>query len=331
MVPLALERAAREVVRRYPLVGPNDSLDSLGNHGGFSGASLWRVGTAAGPMCLKAWPAEGPSAARLAWIHGLMRRAHCCDLHFLPKIHTTRDGSTYVVQANRLWDLTDWMAGQADFHERPSPTRLAEACRALALVHGVWASEVTAGPSPAIARRLTCYREWTAVRRSGWQPSNCGNETFDTLGKRAWELLKRWLDWIPRTLATWSNQTLPLQPCFCDLWHDHVLYERDRLSALIDHGGLKPDHIAVDLARLLGSMAWEDGNLRSAGFNAYTQLRSLTWKEESLVSALDETGTIVGLANWLDWLFRRQRAFENPATVQSRLGELVSRVEGWHK
>jgi hypothetical protein len=43
--------------------------------GGFSGAQLWRLETVAGPLCLRRWPAEHPSAQRLTLIHNVLRHA----------------------------------------------------------------------------------------------------------------------------------------------------------------------------------------------------------------------------------------------------------------
>ena len=60
-----------------------------------------------------------------------------------------------------------------------------------------------------------------------------------------------------------------MQPCLCDPWHDHVLFTGDQVSGVIDYGSVKEDHIAVDLARLLGSLVEDDENAWSIGLKAY--------------------------------------------------------------
>ena len=90
-----------------------------------------------------------------------------------------------------------------------------------------------------------------------------------------------------------------LQPCLCDVWHDHVLFEGDAVTGLVDYGGVKVDNVATDLARLLGSLAGDDPVLRDAGLRAYSRLRPLSLAEEALVPVLDRTGTLLGIANWL--------------------------------
>jgi len=65
------------------------------------------------------------------------------------------------------------------------------------------------------------------------------------------------------------------------------------------------------------------------GLIAYTGLRSLSWEVQSLVHILDETGTIIAVANWLKWLYRDQKPFGDRMAVAPRLSKLVDRMEKW--
>ena len=98
---------------------------------------------------------------------------------------------------------------------------------------------------------------------------------------------------------------------------------------MIDYGAAKTDHVAVDLARLLGSMIADDAAMRDVGFRAYAQLRPLSPEEQELVVHLDRTGTIIGMANWLKWLYRDRKRFDDYQAVAARLADLVQRVERW--
>src|SRR5205823_4370304 len=130
-------------------------LAYLANHGGFSGACLWRVTSEGTTYCLRAWPQGDPSAERLQWIHELMDVASGHRLEFVPAIHRTRDKQTWVEHAGRFWELSTWMAGAADFHQKPSRGRLESSCVALARLHIAWSgSGRTKGNCPAIERRL---------------------------------------------------------------------------------------------------------------------------------------------------------------------------------
>jgi Ser/Thr protein kinase RdoA (MazF antagonist) len=271
-------------------------------------------------------------AERLGWIHRLMRLAQESGLSFVPLVFSTHRGGTWIEHAERFWDLTSWRPGQADFHNRPDPARLEAACVALARLHRAWASvSPSVGRSPGIERRLECARQWAALIRSGWQPRFAAHDFVRPWAERAWGLVRRYIDTIPRALASWAERPVPLQPCLCDIWHDHVLFEGNTVTGLIDYGGIKPDQVAVDLARLLGSMVGDHREKRATGLCAYTRLRPLSLEEEALVPILDETGTLVGLANWLKWLYREEKLFEDQSAVARRLATLVERVESWNQ
>lgn len=314
------------------MICPKGGPVALGNRGGFSGARLWRIDGAAGAYCLRAWPSGDPAPQRLHWIHGLMKAARGADLEFVPAIAATEDGRSWVTHAGRLWDLTSWMPGRADFQEHPTPARLEAACTTLARLHGIWFSIADqVGPCPAVKRRLEIARNWIGLIRSGWQPP-FGLDAGDPVrpwAEKAWYLSRALIDTVPPALETWAERVVPLQPCLCDIWHDHVLFAGDTVTGLIDYGGVKFDHVAVDLARLLGSMVEDNADERSAGLRAYARLRPLSWEEEALVHLLDETGAIIALANWLKWLYREGKRFEDRTAVAQRLAKLVQRVEKW--
>src|SRR5262245_2306068 len=138
MSPIPSEPAAQEVLRLYGLRPCEYSAHFLGNHGGFSGAGLWRVQQAGRQFCLRAWPSNERSPGHLLEIHRLMRWARAADLTFVPEVWFTPDFLSSVEHADRLWDLTEWLSGRADFHEHPTARRLEAALTALAHLHAVW-------------------------------------------------------------------------------------------------------------------------------------------------------------------------------------------------
>jgi Ser/Thr protein kinase RdoA (MazF antagonist) len=103
----------------------------------------------------------------------------------------------------------------------------------------------------------------------------------------------------------------------------------DTVSGIIDHGNAKFDSVAVDLARMLGSMVGDDADAQVEGLDAYADVRPLSDVERSLVPLLDRTGVLLGIANWLLWLFWEKRQYDDRIAVARRLGELVQRVERW--
>jgi Ser/Thr protein kinase RdoA (MazF antagonist) len=134
---------------------------------------------------------------------------------------------------------------------------------------------------------------------------------------------------VPARLARWRARPVTLQPCLRDIWHDHLLFAGDDISGIVDYGATCVDHRAVDLARLLGSLVADDFTARAGALNAYARLAPLTPEEWELTDALDETGTVLGVANWLLWLYHEDRLIEDRARAANRLGTLIERIEGW--
>jgi homoserine kinase type II len=249
-------------------------------------------------------------------------------LTFVPVVVRAASGRTWVERGGRLWDLTTWMPGTADFHARPTPARLVAACTALARLHLAWAKESQPpGPCPAVWRRLQGAREWAGLLTSGWRPDFSGGDPVGPWAERAWRLLPPLLLALPGRLAPWLDLRMPLQPCLCDVWHDHVLFEGEAVSGLVDYGNVKVDQVAVDLARLLGSLVPDDRERTALGLEAYARVRPLAQQEIAIVSALDETGVLIGAVNWLRWLYHEGRHYEDRAAVAARLQGLVGRLE----
>jgi Ser/Thr protein kinase RdoA (MazF antagonist) len=328
---LSLDSAADAVLARYEL-GPVTRVP-LGSAGGFSGARLWRVESVEGAWYLKAWPTEGPSRDRLTWIHVLMTAARAAGLQFVPRVAPARDRSTWQAEAGRLWDLCGGMPGRADFRDRPTRERMAAACAALARLHAAWGREQTRhAPCATVQRRIDRLEEWESAVRTGWRPEFPSAEV-DPIGPaagRAWELLPPCLGVIRSLLEPLRGAPFRLQPCLGDVWHDHVLFTGNTVSGLIDYGAARFDTPAVDLARLLGSLAPTDDALYGVGLRSYQAAAQLSAEETRLVHVLDYCGTVLAAASWLLWTYRDRRSFDDRAAVARRLESLVARLERMH-
>jgi len=253
-------------------------------------------------------------------------------VEFVPALLRADDGRTWVEYGSRLWELSTWMPGRADFHKAPSASRLESSCRALGRLHRAWAAEETkAGPCPGIQRRIERSCEWKELVASGWIPvfGAPGLDSVRGYAERAWLLVRVFAERVPSVLAEWASRPFRLQPCLCDIWHDHVLFDGENVRGLIDYGGVKIDNVTVDLARLLGSMVGDHRAARDAGLRAYSLIRTLADEEQAIVDLLDKTGTIVGLENWLRWLYFDKKPLIDLGAVSERLRNLVERVEEW--
>jgi homoserine kinase type II len=329
MRPSSLEDVARAVFDGFLPRSAMGTWESLGGGGGFSGARLWRWRRGDRALCLRAWPA-GTTPARLEQVQRWLAAASGSTRAFVPKVLPTADGRTWGEHAGRLWELQEWMPGRADFHSRPTPARLEEACRALAQLHAVWARwrEPTLLVCPAVVRRRRLLDDWEALRRSGWRPRpHPDDPSLTALLDRAWRLLPRRLDRAAADLRAWAGRTGPTQPCLCDPWHDHFLFQGERLTGLVDYGAMKLDAPAIDLARALGSLVEDDAEGWRIGLEAYRGARPLSAEEEGLARMLDRTGTALGAANWLLRLGGPVREEIDRAGAGRRLAALLARLE----
>jgi Ser/Thr protein kinase RdoA (MazF antagonist) len=326
-----LNAAALEVVQHYsPLIGP--ALPKpLGNHGGFSGARLWRIDAPAGPLGLRAWPPAFPPE-RLRFIHLCMTAARSAGLSFVPQVFAPSGGGLWAEHSGRLWELQEWLPGEANYHRRPSLAKRKSACAALARLHNCWASSgrFESGVCPAVTRRLEAVRQWRELVQSGWRPSEQAvDDSARALAERAWRALANHINLIPGLFRRWRLRIGPLQPCLCDVWHDHLLFDDDYVAGIVDYGAMKIDHPAVDVARLLGSLVEDDAVGWATGLAAYREVRPFTAEEEELARVLDLTGTTVGASVWLRWLFHDGKEFADRAAALRRLEVLVGRMEKW--
>jgi Ser/Thr protein kinase RdoA (MazF antagonist) len=321
-----LDGPARDLLAHYPGSLAGEVAIPLGNHGGFSGARIWRLPQS--NLCLRAWPVPF-EPIWLTRIHYLMRHAREAGLDFVPRALGTREGQTWVQHAARLWDLTTWMPGAADFHRQPSREKLRSVCVALARLHECWAKVASLpGPVLAIRWRRQLVQDWQNLIAGGWRPAFVEGcvDPVQPWAERAWALVLPLIDRMPAQLAPWDGEVVTLHPCLCDVWHDHVLFRGDAVSGIVDYGSVKTDHPAVDLARLLGSLVGDDAEWWAEGLKSYGEVRPLSEWEQALARVLDQTGTILAAANWLRWLYREDRQYEDRQAVARRLAAIVERL-----
>jgi homoserine kinase type II len=146
------------------------------------------------------------------------------------------------------------------------------------------------------------------------------------LGRRFLAIFWQGAERVNRELALAARWRVALQPCIRDIWHDHVLFEGDAVSGIIDLGAMRFETVAGDVARLLGSLALDDAVAWECGIEAYKSLRPLSDIERQLIGIFDRSGTLLSGMNWLRWIYLEQRQFGNLPAIASRLNELCQRL-----
>jgi len=326
-----------DVLSAYPDDCRPTAVESLGAAGGFSGARFWRLHTPSGTLCLRRWPRENPSPERLEFIQAVLWHVTREGFSLVPLPRETRRHAGYVHRRGFLWELAPWMPGEADFRTNPTEEKLKAALVALAEFHRAAATfplpHPAASPSPGIHDRCRRLRKWIsgdlARLAEAIEPGFCPE--LEERARRICRLAPALAGNVLALLDRSSGRGVSLQPCICDVWHDHVLFEGDRVSGLIDFGALRSENVAADVARLLGSMARDDPHLRQMGLDAYRSVRPLSETELLLTEAFDRSTVLMAALNWVDWIYRQRRVFESHAAIPGRLDETILRLEHWSR
>ena len=328
------------VLDSYPPDCQPTQIQSLGSAGGMSGAQFWRILAPRGVLALRRWPAEFPSADRLAFIHAVLRHAAERGIDFLPIPATTQTGHSFIFHANHFWELAPWMPGIADFELAPTPEKLAAAMKALAQFHtavaDIPATSVGAhAESPRTNSQSAIYRHTHRLQQlSGTAFTTLTRSIRDDHWPELAPLARQFVASLPKSiphalskLEPLITAQLPLQPCLRDIWHDHILFTGDEVTGLIDFGAVDFDTPATDIARLLSSLASRDDRQTwPQGLAAYQSRRPLSPSEIEAAYTLATSGNILAGCNWIRWIYVEGRHFDDEVQVVERFRRIVARV-----
>lgn len=297
---------------------PLQRIQVLPAQSGFSGALVWKVTVQERSFALKRWPVDQPVYLNLRIIHQLMQQANQAGLLVIPGILQTTEGQSELIHGGLRWDACTWQPGQSD--SDPDQARLRSALTLLSRLHAIWRSQNARRFEVCPAVRLQHRRlvEWSGDELEQLKRKAMANGGFGEAVHLFQQLRPRAI----QHLAPWLNRRVSLQPCLGDIWADHVLFEGDQVTGLIDFGGVRYDHPSQDLARLIGSYSQGNSSRRQLALSCYA---TLTTEAEELAMVLDDCGTIVGLSNWLRWLLLEERRFADDTAAFNRLKMILKR------
>jgi homoserine kinase type II len=268
----------------------------------------------------------------------------------LPVAVRTCAGGGFVSHDGHLWELTAWLPGRNDFDRHSCAAKVQNALAALAAFHVAAAthgladpsvapprdigsslraeSSLAIGPSPGIAQRRTRLEHLLSgdLRSIADSIPTIAWPELESRARRVIELFPRAAPDVRRRLGEAVEHRVPLQPCIRDVWRDNVLFDGDRVAALVDFGAMRVDNVSTDIARLLGSLAGDDEAWWKLGMDAYQTVRPITVEEAQLVAAFDRSGVLLSGVQWIDWVCRQRRHFPDPGAVLRRLDEILGRL-----
>lgn len=321
------------VLDRYPVdCRPTRCVPVIGA-GGFSGARLSKLITPRGQLVLRRWPSAHPSPERLRFIHDVLRHVARLGIDFVPVPLAATNGETFVEEDGHLWELAPWLPGEANYIRLPSEKKLIAALSTLARLHLALASYPNGNALPAVSPGILERQARLAQLLQGGLTEFSAAvrpEIWPELEQYAQSILQLFPLAAPRVaaaLADAASLAVPLQPCLRDIWHEHVLFDGDRVSGIIDFGALRIESVAADVARLLGSMAGDDAGQWQIGQTAYEALRPLCPEEKTLVRAFDRSGTLLSGCNWLEWIYVDRIEFPDRPAVIKRVNAIAGRLQ----
>jgi homoserine kinase type II len=326
-------REIQAILRNYAGDFQRSHIEALGSAGGMSGAEFWRFESPSGRLVLRRWPSEHPPPERLQWIHEVLFHAAKRGIAFIPAPVRTQSGESFVQDAGHLWELAPWMPGVADYEASPSAEKLRAAMTALGRLHAAVddfpiRSSQQKADAPAIVRRLGRLRRLAGgeIAELSQALGNVKWPDFERLARFFLTALPVYLPRAVERLTPLVNVPLAIQPCLRDIWHDHVLFTGDEVTGIIDFGAVEIDNPATDIARLLGSLVGDDAFGWRAGLDAYAKVRPLAADEETVVRAIDASGTILAGCNWIRWICIDGRQFEDRERIRQRFERIISRL-----
>ncbi len=303
-------------------------ITQLENAGGFSGARITLIEGDTGKYCLRQWPTPHPTQQRLDWIHRNLLHAGVNGCPVPVPIRTSQ-GDTFSKHNGHLWELSPWMPGSADFEKAPNSKRLLNAVQKLAEFHQSTAQvQLDFGPSKNMISRVEQLTRFPAEMQSMedqalQHPSRWIASLYGQLRNCA-ELAQPCL----YELSQIATQPMVLQPVIRDIWHDHILFTGNEVSGIVDFGAMQMDNVALDLARMLGSLVGDVND--PAGLRAlehYGSFRPLQDTERQSMQWLDRSAVLLGSLNWLRWIVLEERNYDDWQAVQRRVEILSRRLE----
>jgi homoserine kinase type II len=220
------------------------------------------------------------------------------------------------------------MPGEATFENDPSDAKLEHVMVALAKFH-LGSAQVNLGfeKSKNAFSRMSSLRDAPAViaeigRANLEFPSEAVNQLRQIVSSKGAAHASE----LAAAIDPLVTEVFPIQPVIRDCWHDHILFSGDEVTGLVDFGAMQMDNVALDLARVLGSLIGNERERWPTALETYSQLRPLSFKEIEFIYALDRCAAFLGGINWLKWIGLERRAFESPEQVEKRIRHLIGRL-----
>jgi len=289
---------------------------------GWSGAESWRITCPRVSYSLRDWPTEYPSAAVLTWQQAVLNHALARNFHLIPRIKQTVTGAGFFLHAGRLWELTEWIAGEPVGDLLSRPELIAAAFASVAEFHQAVADFALPfpcedqpasriGPPPGLMSRCQMLQSLLTGELEKLEIAAKQHHSRE-FREFAAAILAKVYQLGPLLLPGWlvaAKLFVRIFPCWRDLRPEHLLFDRNQVVGWLDYGSLRPDVAAADLSRLMTEMPTNRSDLRDLAIKSYETIRPLNAAELDLISIYVESSRLLSGANWIRWIAVEQREF----------------------
>lgn len=322
---------------------------------GFSGSPLAVVDDPSSqrPWVVKRFAQRTP-VTRAVSIHAVMRFARDAGIGTVPSLKTAADSLhrralTVVAAHDGLWEAAEYRLGRPV--DIPSPHHGAAAGMMLSEVHRALEPCTTVDERPVVAAgrgnrvvapvlrerlarlRSLAARPWSMRADQGRRSADLDEEASAVatlILAIVTEVEKAGMRSRDR-LASIEPRPSRVQWVLRDMRAEHLLFDGDAVSGIVDWHAAGVDNPIADLARLLGDWSLADEAVDpsherdwwQACLDAYD---GLDGSDRELVRLAHEMGLFGALDNWFTWVIEERRHFPDWRAVARRVSAIGRRL-----
>ena len=347
MLSIQSDQELRQIIGLYGPAFQPDRWPPVCVSSGFSGAVITRFSARDHQYALRIWPINERSATKLEALAGLLEYLHHHGITYVAVPIKKQNGSIATIsQSGSLMHIEPWLPGSADHSPPYSSIKQNNAVQALARMHAIaanhvpklehhaWIRPITSGKSPGLVHRQQKLNQYLKNGILSEVQKSCLSQRSASFYQRLQACFRSQSASIWEKLQLATNQILPLQPVFRDVWRDHILFTGDKVTGLIDPAAFGNDSVVTDITRLLGSIAGNNPKAWQAALASYQEIRPLSQTEQNLIPIFDQSKLFLSAIGCFErFLMVSASPAHYPDDISIRLGdrleEYLSRLESY--
>lgn len=299
---------------------------------------VYRIETLAACYSMKRWPVTA-ERERLLEIHRFQSYLADTRKSLTPGLVKWSNGETLLEADDAYWEIADWKSGApienlGDVNDE----QIRQCAEALASIHSRSESYHTqVGVSPGIQQRvdgmIAAIQPCTDKRRrflesiSAYDKYVAANVLKD-ISIRSMRVIPSLLDSVQRL----SKKSVKCFWILRDVWRQHILFQGNRISGMIDFGAARMDWPGLDLVRAFGTLMFESDPRWTMAIMHYLNQRGDDSLELADIRMIHRASVALSALQWLDWFAEEQFDWTNRLSSSwNRVLELQRQLEDFDR